>query len=202
MLVYGTANPVGYGDEDYQGLYLTDRDLDAITPTIVGTPVKIEHKGADVGRVVSAWKHAGRLDLVLDIDGEGIESVFGREFVKRYMLCPLVPFLFLKNLTFPASRGLCKDLSLGYNVQMSRSPAGFLRASNKRVVEVSSFSIPIPRQSLTESSQVSLVKVGARENCHIHGWNAQAGGPPQAPPRAPAEANKPQPPPPRHVILP
>jgi hypothetical protein len=139
MLVYGTANPVGYGNEDYEGLYLTDKDLNDITPTIVGTPVKIEHKGADVGKVVSAWKHAGRLDLILDIDGESIESVFGREFVRK---------------------GLCKDLSLGYNVQMSRSPAGFLRASNKKVVEV------------------SLVKVGAREDCHIHGWSTLAGGPP------------------------
>jgi hypothetical protein len=44
MLVYGTANPVGYGGNDYEGLYLTDGDLDKITPTIVGTPVKIEHK--------------------------------------------------------------------------------------------------------------------------------------------------------------
>lgn len=41
----------------------------------------------------------------------------------------------------------------GYNVEMSRSPGGFLKASNKRVIEV------------------SLVKVGAREDCHIHGWS-------------------------------
>jgi hypothetical protein len=96
--------------------------------------------------VVSAWKHDGRLDLVLDIDGEGIESLFGREFVRR---------------------GLCRDLSLGYNVEMSRSPAGFLRASNKRVVEV------------------SLVKVGARENCHIRGWGEASERAPQAGPSGP-----------------
>ena len=55
---------------------------------------------------------------------------------------------------------MCKDLSLGYKVEMSKSPAGHLRASNKRVVEV------------------SLVKTGAREKCHIHGWekNKVAGG--------------------------
>lgn len=91
MLVYGTANPVGFGDEDYEGLYLTDRDINKITPTMVGVPVKIEHKGGNVGKVVSAWKHNGRMDLLLDIDGSSIESVFGREFVKR---------------------GMCKDLSL------------------------------------------------------------------------------------------
>ena len=108
MLVYGTCNPVGYGDENYHGLYLTDRDIDEIIPSMTNIPVKIEHKGGDVGKVVSAWKHAsGRMDLVLEIDGTTLESAFGREFVKR---------------------GLCKDLSLGYNVQMSRSEGGIIRA--------------------------------------------------------------------------
>jgi hypothetical protein len=133
MLVFGTANPIGYGAEDYEGLFLTDKDINDITPNMVGVPVKIEHKGGNVGKVVSAWKHDGRLDLILDIDGSGLESLFGREFVKK---------------------GLCKDLSLGYNVQMSRTPGGYLKASNKKVVEV------------------SLVKTGARENCHIHGWSS------------------------------
>jgi hypothetical protein len=134
MLVYGTANPVGYGTDYYEGFYLTDTDIDTITPTMVGIPVKIEHKGGNVGEVVSAWKHNGRMDLVLRIDDVGIESQFGREFVKR---------------------GMCKDLSLGYSVQMSKSAAGFIRASNKKVLEV------------------SLVKAGARDNCHIRGWGAE-----------------------------
>tara|TARA_Y100000389_G_C17276424_1_gene420652 strand:- start:40 stop:474 length:435 start_codon:yes stop_codon:yes gene_type:complete len=134
MLVYGTANPVGYGNADYTGIYLTNGDIQKITPEMMGVPVKIEHKGADVGKVVSSWVHNGRMELLLDIDGQNIESQFGREFVKR---------------------GMCKDLSLGYKVQMSRSSeTGMLCATNKRVVEV------------------SLVKVGAREDCHIHGWDS------------------------------
>lgn len=133
MLVYGTANPIGFGDDSYNGLYLTDNDISSMVDHgMQGVPVKIEHKGGDVGKVVSAWKHNGRMDLVLEIDGASIESEFGREFVRT---------------------GLCKDLSLGYNVQMSRGASGALQATNKRILEV------------------SLVRTGARKDCHIHGWS-------------------------------
>lgn len=131
LLLYGTANPVGYGDEDYNGIYLTDRDIDAITPTMAGIPVKVEHRGGNIGKVVSAWKHEGRMDLVLEIDPSTLDGAFGEEFVRR---------------------GMCKELSLGYNVQMSRGVDGKLSAGNKRVIEV------------------SLVRKGARDNCHIRGW--------------------------------
>ena len=135
MLVFGTANPVGYGGEGYEGLYFTDGDIDSAMGCMLGIPVKIEHSGGEVGKVVSAWKHNGRMDLVLELNSQTIEGQFGKEFVKR---------------------GMCKDLSLGYNVQINRSKDGFLRASNKRVVEV------------------SLVKTGARDNCHIRGWSSSS----------------------------
>ena len=73
------------------------------------------------------------MDLIVDLDDRNIESAFGKEFVKS---------------------GLCKDFSLGYNVQMSKSDSGFLQATNKKIIEV------------------SLVKTGARENCHIRAWKA------------------------------
>lgn len=57
MLVYGTCNPEGYGDESYEGLYLTNADIQDITPKMTGIPVKIEHRGLDVGKVVTAWVH-------------------------------------------------------------------------------------------------------------------------------------------------
>jgi hypothetical protein len=50
------------------------------------------------------------------------------------------------------SGNVCKDLSLGYNVSVQQSADGSLSTKNKRVVEV------------------SLVKRGAREHCHIHGF--------------------------------
>lgn len=57
MLVYGTCNPEGYGDANYEGLYLTDRDIQEMTPNMAGIPVKVEHRGVDVGKVVTAWIH-------------------------------------------------------------------------------------------------------------------------------------------------
>jgi hypothetical protein len=47
---------------------------------------------------------------------------------------------------------VCKDLSLGYTVAVEQSADGVLSAGVKRVAEV------------------SLVKRGARKNCHIHGF--------------------------------
>lgn len=52
----------------------------------------------------------------MQIDDTHLEGAMGSEFIKR---------------------GICPELSLGYHVTMSRSPAGFLKASNKRVVELS-----------------------------------------------------------------
>lgn len=54
MLVFGTANPVGYGSEDYEGLFLTDKDINDITPNMVGVPVKIEHKVYIIFHVIGA----------------------------------------------------------------------------------------------------------------------------------------------------
>ena len=129
MLVYGTCNPEGYGDSSYEGLYLTDADIREMTPKMAGIPVKIEHRGVDVGKVVTAWVHKGRMDVLMEIDDTHLEGAMGKEFVRR---------------------GICPELSLGYNVTMSRSPAGFLKASNKRVVEL------------------SIVRQGARQGCKIH----------------------------------
>jgi hypothetical protein len=42
MLLYGTANPEGFG-LDYEGLYLTTGDIDRITPQMLNIPVKVEH---------------------------------------------------------------------------------------------------------------------------------------------------------------
>ena len=47
---------------------------------------------------------------------------------------------------------VCKDLSLGYSVAVHQSAEGKMSTSTKKV------------------SEVSLVKRGAREHCHIHGF--------------------------------
>jgi hypothetical protein len=44
MLIWGTANPTGIEDATYDGLYLTDKDVDDMAECMTGKPVKVEHK--------------------------------------------------------------------------------------------------------------------------------------------------------------
>ena len=95
-------------------------------------PVHIEHKGVEVGRVVSAWEHEGTLQCVLELDESVLEGAIGGEFVRS---------------------GICKDLSLGYTVELAQSKEnGKVKMRNKKLKEI------------------SIVKKGARKNCHIHGY--------------------------------
>jgi hypothetical protein len=71
------------------------------------------------------------MDVLMEIQENQLEGALGTEFIQR---------------------GICPELSLGYHVTMSKSPAGFLKASNKRVVEL------------------SIVRQGAREGCKIRGF--------------------------------
>ena len=134
MYVWGTANPKGEG-AGYDGMYLTGGDINTMVldRDLVGLPVKLEHKGEAVGKIVSAWQHNGRLDLLLNVDEKSpnLDSALASQFVKG---------------------NVCKDLSLGYTVGVEQSSNGALSAGKKRVAEV------------------SLVKQGAREKCHIHGF--------------------------------
>jgi len=44
MLIWGTANPTGVTDKSYDGLYLTETDIDDMVQCMTGKPVKVEHK--------------------------------------------------------------------------------------------------------------------------------------------------------------
>ena len=73
------------------------------------------------------------MDVLMEIEDKGqLEGAMGKEFIQR---------------------GICPDLSLGYHVTMSKSPAGFLRATNKKVVEL------------------SIVRQGARDGCKIRAFS-------------------------------
>lgn len=133
MLIYGTGNPAGYS-ENYDGVYLTDQDIRDMAPTMPGTPVKIEHRGNPIGKVISAWQNpyrGGAMDLVAEIDEKLLTGMFAKEFIERKLV---------------------KDFSLGYSIQMSAQPGGRVSCSGKSIVEV------------------SIVRKGARENCHIRAW--------------------------------
>ena len=131
MYLWGTVNPDGE-NENHTGVLLRQKDIDDISSlgSLLGKPVKLEHKGGDVGRVVSAWKHGNRLDCVLEIDNN-VEGLFAQNFIKD---------------------GRCKELSLGYIIDMKHSD-GQIRGGSKRVMEV------------------SIVKKGARHECDIRGFS-------------------------------
>ena len=117
-MFWGTANPTGE-NETYDGLYLKKHEINnmVLDRDLVGLPVKIEHKGDQIGHVVSAWQHQGRLDMLLRINHEtSLLSNIGRTFVKS---------------------GVCPELSLGYSVAMQHSKDMGLKAGTKTVAEVS-----------------------------------------------------------------
>jgi hypothetical protein len=137
-LLWGTANPEGLGP-DYNGVYLTSNDIQGMVREINEStqrgeviPVHIEHRGVQVGRVVSAWEHDKTMQCVLELDEGILEGAIGGEFVRA---------------------GICKDLSLGYSVDMSQSKTQKgLHMGKKKLKEI------------------SIVKKGARNKCHIHGY--------------------------------
>lgn len=133
-LLWGTANPEGM--QNYKGVYLNEEDIhdmivqvDSANSTSTRIPVLVEHKGINVGHVVSAWTHQGKLECVLALDNKVLEGSIGSEFVRA---------------------GICRDLSLGYDVSLENSQSG-IRVGKKRLREI------------------SIVKIGARPRCHIHG---------------------------------
>ena len=136
-LVWGTANPEGLSDS-YRGVYLSGGDISSMIEQVgaanssgVGIPVKLEHAGVTLGRVVSAWENKGRLECVLEIDERVLEGSIGAEFIRA---------------------GVCKDLSLGYTVEMDQSKTtGSMQSRRKKL------------------NEVSIVVKGARNKCNVHG---------------------------------
>lgn len=133
-LLWGTANPEGM--ENYHGVYLNKEDIrdmigqvESAKVTQSKIPVHVEHKGVEIGHVVSVWEHGGKMECVLALDNKILEGSFGSEFVRS---------------------GICRDLSLGYDVSLENSKSG----------------IKVGRKKLKE---ISIVKKGARPRCHIHG---------------------------------
>lgn len=136
-LLWGTANPEGLRDS-YRGVYLNAGDVASMVDQVAAAnakgesiPVKLEHSGTSLGRVVSAWVNQGTLECVLEINEGLLEGSIGAEFVRT---------------------GVCKDLSLGYTVEMAQS---------KTTGQVSS-----RRKRLNE---ISIVVKGARQRCNVHG---------------------------------
>lgn len=140
-LVWGTANPEGLKDS-YKGVYLNQADVTSMVEQVksanaaggAGIPVKLEHTGVSLGRVVSAWENKGMLECVLEINERVLEGSIGAEFVRT---------------------GICRDLSLGYTVDMVQSKTGAIQSRRKKL------------------NEVSIVVKGARNKCKVHGISNQ-----------------------------
>ena len=135
-LLWGTANPEGLKDS-YRGVYLNASDIRSMVDQVSqanargdSSPVKLEHSGIALGRVVSAWESRGTLECVLEINERVLEGSIGAEFVRS---------------------GVCKDLSLGYTVEMAQSGTGQVHARRKKL------------------NEISIVVKGARQKCNVHG---------------------------------
>ena len=135
-LLWGTANPEGLKDS-YRGVYLNTSDIRSMVEQVAqanaqgsSIPVKLEHSGISLGRVVSAWESKGTLECVLEINERVLEGSIGAEFVRS---------------------GVCKDLSLGYTVEMAQSSTGQVQARRKKL------------------NEISIVVKGARQKCNVHG---------------------------------
>jgi hypothetical protein len=120
-LLWGTANPEGM-DNGYQGIFLNKDDVRSMVQQVETAnkkgqpiPVHLEHKGVQVGHVVSAWAHRDTLQCVLRLNERVLEGAIGSEFVRK---------------------GICNELSLGYAVDLQNSATG-IKAVSKMLKEIS-----------------------------------------------------------------
>ena len=116
MLVMGVCNPAGEG-ADYNGLYFTDKELrELAVGALRDVPVKAEHRGQELGRVVSSFVDCeGKLNCVMRISEDTVEGAIAAGLVKD---------------------GIARELSLGYSVDVNHTGQK-LQAGTKRVLEVS-----------------------------------------------------------------
>lgn len=116
ILLLGTCNPAGE-HSDYNGLYLRADEIDEIVHRgISNIPVKQEHTGANVGRVVSCFKgDGGELQCLLELD-DSLEGDIAAGFVRD---------------------GIATELSLGYSVEIHHSDDNTYKTGKKTIQEIS-----------------------------------------------------------------
>ena len=117
MLLVGVCNPAGEADT-YNGLYMTQSELARVVSgsKMRGIPVKTEHAGSEVGRVLTSFLDAdGNLNCVMELGKTSLPACLAQGFVRD---------------------GLALDLSLGYTVDIQNTENN-LQAMQKKIVEVS-----------------------------------------------------------------
>jgi hypothetical protein len=142
MLVMGVCNPAGER-AGYNGLYFTDSELRDLAGKgrLLQVPVKAEHRGQQLGSVVSSFVDAaGRLNCVMRIEDDTVEGAIAAGLVKD---------------------GIARELSLGYSVDVAHSQLEQkLRAGAKHVLEVS-----LVRKGAREACFVTAYEEEGKHTC-------------------------------------
>jgi hypothetical protein len=132
--VWGTVNPCGENN-DANTLYLTQSEISDLVDNnkLCNLPVKVEHSGDSIGRVVCAWKSQQGLDVLAEINSS-LPGAIASSYVRTKRL---------------------QDFSLGYNVSVQYSEqAGTYRPSRKSFTEVS-----LVRNGARKSCHVHAISV-------------------------------------------
>jgi hypothetical protein len=149
MLIWGTANPTGECNDTYHGVYLKHQDIDVFVNDICNKPVKVEHVGDPVGKVVHAWKNAQHgLDCIMEVDERSLNGAIISSLVDHEC---------------------AKELSLGYRVRLNMSALPHSSSSSNRegtAATSSGENVCLEKEVV----EVSIVKRGMRPNCKIHGF--------------------------------
>ena len=114
MLLMGVCNPTGEKDT-YNGLYMSESELSRVVldSKMRGIPVKTEHSGSEVGRVLTSFLDAdGNLNCVMELSKSSLPACLAQGFVRD---------------------GLALDLSLGYTVDIQNTDNN-LQAIEKKIV--------------------------------------------------------------------
>lgn len=116
ILLLGTCNPCGE-DTDYNGIYLRKDEIQNIVDRgLYNIPVKQEHTGNSVGRVISSFVGPnGQLQCVLELD-DSLEGSIAAGFVRD---------------------GIASELSLGYSVDIVHSEKNEYKTGVKKIHEIS-----------------------------------------------------------------
>lgn len=117
MLSVACVHPKGE-DDDYDGLYLRNCEMDRVGKQLVGCPILVEHDSEPVGKVIHAFQDStdGRLHAVFETDNNTFGGCVAGAFVRA---------------------GLFPEVSLGHECKIEHSADGSQRVVEKTPTELS-----------------------------------------------------------------
>jgi len=117
MLSVACVHPKGE-DDDYDGLFIRDCEMDRIGEQLVGCPLLVEHDSEPVGKVIHAFKDTtdGRLHAVFETDNDTFGGCVSGALLRT---------------------GLAGEVSLGHECKIEHSADGTQRVVDKTPTELS-----------------------------------------------------------------